>query len=572
MKEFGNSVAQAVGAALLVTAGSAFAYTPASNTDADVVAYWAGATASTLSAQELAVASVCDTDPTLLYVKNTAVGNDSPGNDWALACKTAASGTTISGLPNNLRVLLIKRDRGGSGVGVGPVQVNSAISFLTVNSTNCNIAVTPGVNNAPAIVNPDGGFVPLVGCVNTAYTTNAYVDIGTSDVEPNKFFGINTPVVDGVGVPYVNGAPFEVQNSLAALAFNTPVTLTLYRALQGAQYPGASNVCNPANIQGAIGTPTATPGFYNSLITVAGNPRTDITNGESEACMPSLTREEINSLLTGKLVTWNQLLNSAGGAALPAQLVQICRRVEGSGTQATINGLISGFPCDANAADQSIDIVQPRNVASAQVVLNSGSGDVDNCLHNFDGTSNPYAIGVLSVEGRTVGKDRNWRYIKVDGAAPTLRNIHAGDYWLWSQQSIQRRYNALTQNTAVGADDTFANRSLIYTSLATGPKGLNSLPTLLKLNSPANLANCIAGTPLTECGSLYTWGQSGWLATPTSTLVYDVVLDASTRPVNAWTREVTTGKVNLCQVPVKATAGSNAAKGVIVTPNPTWTP
>jgi hypothetical protein len=557
MNGFKIQVGHAVGAALLLASASAMAYVPTSNSDADIVAWWSGASASTISAQELAVASVCDTDPNILYVKNTS--DDSAGNDWALACRTAASGSTVSGLPNGKRVLIIKRDRGGAGVGVGPLQSNNPISYLTVNSTTCNIAVTPGVNNAPAVANPDGGFVPLTGCVATAYTTNALSEIGTSDVEPNKFFGINTPVVDGNPFPYNAGVPFQQQASLAALVFNNPVTFHLFQALQSAQFPTTS-VCNPANAN------------YGTVITVAGNPRTDITNGESEGCLPSLTRYEINSLLTGKIVLWSQLLNSAGASFLPVVPVQICRRVEGSGTQATINGLVSSWPCDANASDLSIDIAQPRNLASPQLVLNSGSGDVDNCLHNFDTTANPYAIGNLSIEGRNVGKTRNWRYIKIDGVAPTLRNIHAGDYWLWSQQSIQFRSSTLTQNPAVGADDVYANKQLIWTALATGPKGLNSLPTLTKLNAPVNLANCIAGTPLTECGSLYTWGQSGWLATPTATLTYDAVLNSSTRPVNAWTREVTPGKVNLCQTPLKATVGSNASVGVIVAPNPTWTP
>jgi hypothetical protein len=54
--------------------------------------------------------------------------------------------------------------------------------------------------------------------------------------------------------------------------------------------------------------------------------------------------------------------------------------------------------------------------------------------------------------------------------------------------------------------------------------------------------------------------------------VYDNVLASLTRPVNAYTREVTAGKVNVCQTPVKATAGANAGKGTIVAPNPTWSP
>ncbi|MGE0384908.1 MAG: hypothetical protein AB7Q97_09285 [Gammaproteobacteria bacterium] len=572
-----NTLSQAIGASLLFASGSAFAYLPASNTDADVIMYWGGATASSLSAQELTVAAVCATDTHLLYqTPNSGTNPKRAGNDWAIACRTSAAKT---GIADGTRVLVIKRDRGGSGVGVGPVQTKSTdpvptggapgdggkISFLNIAPANCNIAATGGVDGAPAIQDPAGApgvVIPLVGCTAT-YTAFAFAEMGTSDIEPSKFFDINTPVVDGSGVPFrtESDRTFAEQNALAALTFNNPVTLALRNKLQEAQFPIGS-VCNPANAA------------YGQL-TASETDRPDTTNAESEACMPSLTREEIDSILTGKILGWNQLLR-ADGSAIPGLTgaVQICRRVDGSGTQATINALIGSFPCDTNLADGAIDIIKPRGTASAQLVLNSGSSDVDNCLHNFNATANPYAIGILSVEGRNTDNTRNYRYIKIDGVAPTLRNIHAGDYYLWAQQACQRRGESLPYNAGVGPLDTILNKDRVFDSLCGGnaTAGLNSIATLTKLNNPSDLTNCLNGTALSKCGSLYTWGQSGWLATPTSAIVYDNVLAASTRPVNAYTREVTTGKVNICQTPTKATVGGNAARGTIVAPNPNWVP
>jgi ABC-type phosphate transport system substrate-binding protein len=576
-------ISQAVGLALLASSGAALAYVPTSNTDADVVVYWGGATASTLSAQELAVAAVCDTDPHLLYVKATSgTPIDRPGNDWAVACKApAAAVSPKTGLPAGTRILLIKRDRGGSGVGVGPVQTKGTdtnsglLDFLTVTPAVCGIAVTAGVNGAPEIANPDGGSVPVIGCAAT-YTTNAYAEIGTSDIEPNKFFGINTPNIGTVSapvlVPYRTKADrqFQEQASLAALTFNTPVSLSLYRLLQAEQFAGT--VCDPDN------------NAFNDLTAAAGD-RTDTTNAESEACMPSLTRQEIASLFTGRIVQWQALLEADGTTldnigtdpALTGLPVQICRRVEGSGSQATINALVMNWPCDANRTDLSLDIVNPRTApaSTATLVLNSGSGDVDNCLNNFDAsTTNPYAIGLLSVEGRNNNNLRNWRYIKIDGIAPTLRNIHAGDYWLWAQQSCQRRRDTLPYNN-IGAVDTIGNKDRVFDALCgnNATNGLNSIATLTKLNNPLPAAaggNC--PTDASTCGSFYTFGQSGWLATPTAALAYDVVLAPSSRPVNAFTREVSTGVVNHCQVAMKSIAAGSSAKGVIVAPNPTWNP
>jgi ABC-type phosphate transport system substrate-binding protein len=567
---------QAIGAAMLLSSASAFAYVPTSNTDADVVIYWGGATASTLSAQELTTAAICATDTHLLYVTpNSGTNPKRAGNDWAIACRTS---TAKTGLTDGTRVLVIKRDRGGSGVGVGPVQTKSTdpvptggapgdggkISFQNISPAVCNIAATGGVDGAPAIQDPAGApgtLIPVIGC-SVASTVFAYTEMGTADIEANKFFDINTPIVDGAGIPFRTESDrgFAEENSLAALTFNTPVTLALFTRLQEAQFD-VSSVCHPSNA-----------GY--STLTTSTTDRPDTTNGESEACMPSLTRSEIDSILTGRIVGWNQLLR-ADGTAIPSLTgaVQICRRVDGSGTQATINALVSSFPCDPNLADGSVDIVKPRGTASAQLVLNSGSSDVDNCLHNFNATANPYAIGVLSVEGRNTDRARNWRFIKVDGVAPTLRNIHAGDYWLWAQQACMRRGETLPYNAAVGALDTIVNKDRIFDALcgSNATNGLNSLATLTKLNNPTNLANCNAGT-LSACQSFYTWGQSGWLATATAANIYDVVLAASTRPINAYSREFSAGRVNICQTPLKSNASGSAAKGTIVAPNPNWTP
>lgn len=547
-------IKQALVAAVLAAGStSAMAYLPASNNDGDVTLHWGGATASTLSAMDLAVQAVCATDTHIMYVPaNSGVDPKRPGNDWGVACRTSAAKT---GLADGTRVLVVKRDRGGSGVGVGPVQTKSSdaseggsgqILFLDVSTgtgANCPTAGTPGVNGAPAVSNPEGGLVPLQECAAT-YNVAKYTEMGTSDIEPDKFFGINTPVVGGTGLPFRSESDraFADKSTLGILAFNTPVTLALRNKLQEAQFP-LSSVCNPGNTSYAA-------------LTDDPNDRADATNGESEACMPSLTRSEIASLMTGTIANWNQLLNSSGTAIDPtSRPVQICRRVAGSGTQATINALMMGWPCDPGA---TIDIVNPRTHNGTTVIENSGSSDVDNCLHNFNGSANPYAIGVLSAEGRNINNTRGWRFIKVDGVAPTLRNIHAGDTYFWAQQSCQRRNNALPYNVDAGRPlDTIANKTELFLEMCdeAAPRGLNNPTALAGLDADA----------------IYTWGRTGWLATPSAAHVADNVLNLA-RPVGMFTRDAFNRPVNICQVPLKATAGGNAARGAIVAPNPDWTP
>ena len=539
-----NIVRPVAAVCLALGSTSAMAYLPANNDDAAVTMHWGGATASTLSAMELTVTAVCATDTHILYVPagGVAANPKRPGNDWAVACNTSLAKT---GLPDGTRVLVVKRDRGGSGVGVGPVQTKGdgsdanlgQITFLNVNAATCPTVGTPGVNGGPAITNPTGGLVPLQECAAT-YNQNRYTEMGTSDIEPDKFFAINEPIVDGVGLPFRTelDRAFAERSTLGGLAFNNPVTLALRNVLQTEQFPNAAtNVCNP-------GHPS-----YN-LLTADPSDRADATNAESHACMPSLSRSHVAALLNGTTVNWNQLLRANGTPILPAGLpVQICRRVAGSGTQATINALISSWPGDPGSV---IDIATPRVPNGTTVIGNSGSSDVDTCLHNFNATANPYAIGNLSVEGRNTDNLRNWRYIKIDGVAPTLRNMHAGDTYMWAQQSCQRRNNALPYNPgSVPATDTVANKTRVYTALC-GVTAVNGL------NNPGALA-------LLNNNAVYTWGQSGWLATPTSSLVADNMLNIA-RPVNMFTRDALNRPLNILQVPLKATAGLNAARGMII--------
>ena len=540
-----------VAVCLALGSTSAMAYLPTNNDDGAVTVYWGGATASTQSAMELTVTAVCASDTHILYVPagGTAANPKRPGNDWAVACNTSLAKT---GLPDGTRVLVVKRDRGGSGVGVGPVQTKGdgsdanvgRITFLDVSSVTCPAAAvgTPGVNGAPAITNPAGGLEPLQECAAT-YNQSRYTEMGTSDIEPDKFFGtnVNEPNVDGAGLPFrtETDRAFAERSTLAGLAFNTPITLALRNVLQTEQFL-ATNVCNPAHPS------------YN-LLTDDLTDRADATNAESQACMPSLTRSEIASMMTGTVVNWNQLLRANNTPILPAGLpIQICRRVAGSGTQATINALIMGWPGDPGS---TIDIALPRTPNTpvpGTVVGNSGSSDVDTCLHNFNATANPYAIGNLSVEGRNTDNLRNWRYIKIDGLAPTLANIHGGNTYMWAQQSCQRRNNSLPYNPgSAPATDTVLNKTRVYTALCgtAASNGLNNFGALALLNNNA----------------VYTWGQSGWLASPTAAAsnVADAVLNIA-RPVNMFTRDAQNLVLNILQVPRKATAGANAGRGMIV--------
>lgn len=148
------------------------------------------------------------------------------------------------------------------------------------------MTVTAGAGagfNCDTTANPPVAQVTGGGTNYTEYkcgTTNEQKvpDAGFSDIEPNKFFGINKPA----GLPeYVTSSGLSI-STFGALVFGTPVTLNLRNALQAVQFPAAS-VCHPANAGYAA-------------------------NAETEACMPNLSSTDIRSILTGGIPSWNNML------------------------------------------------------------------------------------------------------------------------------------------------------------------------------------------------------------------------------------------------------------------------
>ena len=539
----------AIATALASGAGSALAYLPTSNTDADKVIYWAGASASTQSAQNAIIDFVCDPAAGSVNVMSRA-------SNWAVACNSSATKAPALG---DARVMVVKRDNGGSGVGVGPLQQGTALNFLDVSTGaggNClgddvaktSSGGTPYLERSCASGNVAGGKAP---------------DIGSSDIEPGLFTGSNAPLLntsDGPGVP-ANGTPFPFDPNGAAFArtavlgdlvFNTPVTTDLYKALQAAQfastspcYPSASNAAYSAVVQVNVDDPATT---VDEAISA---PR-----GDTEACMPSLTREEIASIMTGQVKNWEEfkVLNPAtntvidlrtaannAGLVLPplgssATPVQICRRVAGSGTQAQLNSQHLGVNCGT-------DVVGPRGASTIIlpfVAENSSATNVEQCLDDFNqgtNTSNKnsglvkrWAIGVRSTETSSSPLATspfwtyNYRFVKIDGIAPTIENVHRGDYWNFATQNLQASPTADADTLAVF--DIIAENAFTVAGL----KSLN-----------------------TDCK--HGFGRGCWLGTPKAAGASPVVFDvdvASADPVNNFTRAPNNLPLNTCQLPIRS--------------------
>ncbi len=517
-----KQIATAVSAVLL--SGSVFAISPTTTPDIEI--FMSGA-----SAQDKAIGAlfknICVTD---------AAGNTTDLDVFKDNAKPAKPGKAhtayfctldnakVPGLSITApKVLFHKRSKGGSAQGVNPVIDEVAIDAMNINNGNCT---APDTSTVPpetfwrCDITPDADGNPATGNLIQVVS-----DAGVSDVNPEMFVGANTPAgnapVDAIVI-----SNRMVVKAAAALVFGVPVTTTLRDALQEAQFPG-----------------NATCTTYDATITdPLLQPR------ESEACMPSLTKRQVASLISGKIRNWSafkvngvSLTDPSIVSSLPdSTKVTYCRRVNGSGTQAQMNAKFLHYPCTAGALEPA---AEPGNPFSGPIVReNSGSGDMSACLNDFnngtngsgenlqtktlaDGTVVPvtaWALGVQSTEKNAkLGDD--FRFIKIDGITPTLENAASGKYHDWVEQTFQWRIPSFN-----------------------GPTG-DMLTILETIASQASEPSTIATVLNTKFK--HTWGQAGYMAVSTNFApTADGILNVNA-PVIPYTHAAGS-KLDNCIVPV----------------------
>lgn len=114
-----------------------------------------------------------------------------------------------------------------------------------------------------------------------------------------------------------------------------------------------------------------------------------------------------------------------------------------------------------------------------------GTADVRDCLDAHE-HHNRWAIGVLSTENRGNNGNREFRFVKVDGHAPTLINAHTGRWQHVTELSIQwlKSFDPSLSSTNEG-------RVLAFIASALGQ------PSVLRVINE---------------GFVHPWGQGGYLA------------------------------------------------------------
>lgn len=450
---------------------------------------------------------VCDSTKTIYKYSDNGNGKDQN----AYLCVMNPSNPALTGLAaGKTNLLVYKRSSGGSAQGVSPIVADSAIDFLKVDDAS--------ICGAPVV---SGGFSKIT-CTftagNAAQSNSQKPDFGIADVDPIQFQGDNTPS----GFNPVTAADLSklTVKAASAQAFGIAVSTKLRNALQEAQF-GPTSPCNPTNAG-------YTPGFFGKA--------------ESATCMPTLNSAQIASIFSGKFNSWAQLklantsdlyAHTTVAANKPSNSrMHICRRTSGSGTQAQLGIKFFGYPCNDVATQPAVDTgALPETVAKAQVHANSSSGVMSECLAELDsgvdtigtGFSNTYgfrwAIGIQGLE-QNANLSSAWRFIKIDGVAPTLANINNGKYKDWVELTFQ--YN----NTH--AFDT-SEKAIVDEIIK-------------EAGNPFVLA-------ATNLGAIQSFGRSGFLATPQSFSPTAGAGFDPTKPISPLSHGTTTASTNNCRMP-----------------------
>lgn len=350
----------------------------------------------------------------------------------------------VRGVPAGLR-LAIYKSSGGSGEGVTPVSAGKPLLFL-------GLGELPAVSScaAGALVRATPDFAAYrnhTGCNGEGRP--AVPRAGLSDVNPELVGGVTAPLT------------VRAQNEIV---WGLPVSKNFRNALQ--------------TIQGLV--PATVPH--------------DDPSRDTEVTMPTLYPPRDPDAAGASPGAYRP--DRATGAT-----IYVCRRIESSGTQASFEVHYLRARCLANApafvkpddgssltaggdVDRLVRIPRP----AGRVFAGIGTGDVRQCL-DAHSQFNRWAMGILSTESIGNNGGGKFRFIKVDGAAPTLLNAYLGHWPHVTEQAMQwrRSFDASLETTNEG-------RVLRFVAV-----NLGTPPAIAALNS----------------GFVHSWGQGGYLVPAT---------------------------------------------------------
>jgi len=353
--------------------------------------------ASALSASSAAVVgALCDT------TGGGVVTTSSCGSAGVtVSCTKGKIDSGFSGVP----FAVVKRDTDGSFAGVGNV-----INQTPITGWCDRVGSTPTINTT-LLIAPNAGL--------TDVDTNVWVGMANTGA-------LTIPVPAAVGVTQNGG--------FAGQGFGIMVSNNMYMAMQNVQ-------ADEGRLPASCDSDTNNDGVF------------DVTNLTPGQCQPSISKEEYAAIVDGTNFAY---INSTALTGT-TNTINLCRRVETSGTQAASNVYFLNNSC--GNAEPTKGFKPPKKVVfpvdgGAGVVVasggvsgnyeefggafsifeGSGTGDTRNCISRRDLGQDPdgtvdtdglgkYAIGVVSLENAlATGR----QYVKLDGVSPNAYQVVVG--------------------------------------------------------------------------------------------------------------------------------------------------
>lgn len=310
------------------------------------------------------------------------------------------------------------------------------VAFQKRDAGGSGFGVYPIANNtAIDFINPATCTGPATGAGTCTALFQRTADGGVSDVEPAMFAAAANTPPEFVGTSIgPNATSVQINQTIFGLA----VSNALYTALQ---------------------TEQATAG------------------------QPTVPQQAIGQMLRSGFdyinIAWKLLLPTTGASS---SQVNICRRVNGSGTQASANRFFLEYPFNSGANQLPFvagDSSAPLGVAPGNLFVLEGSGtsDVTACLTAAN-TAGAYAIGHVSLENAPTA---NWKFVKIGGQTPSRDEAKNGRYPYFFESTGQTS-NLIPQSTKDFLAAFFAE--------AGKPDALNALSTAAKQGVMANPAVC----------------------------------------------------------------------------------
>ncbi|BCO30049.1 hypothetical protein TspCOW1_01520 [Thiohalobacter sp. COW1] len=447
-----------------------------------------GATAPQNFLREDLTIRVCDpSDPIQVFVDEVeSLPSETPGGGILNQGDHVVVRCTVKGsfpAPMGGADLAVYKYNGGSSTGVAPVAVPDGASpgnkiYLDASVAGCD-AVTNSQGDNAWPIGLTGNSYELYECTDPSLIKNQDPDAGISDIEPAPFVGplALSAGTEPLGVPQRPTQEFEDKGNLdikpgPGLLFGTAVTLPMYDDLVESQANAGMLPADCAVTQGSTRAERDAVRCMPSL---------------PSAFIKSVFLGQVTSWADAAPYGLSLNPTSFNGGVNQGNNVHLCKRTNGSGTHAQFSINFLGTNCRANSNLSMVeqnDGVSFAGIGLVGMYANSGSSDMDDCLNalgtgnGFDGDfaglpqtdaanfgtgdssvvpgkdldptagvvqtasgAHPlgitydnggvpftaYGMGYNSLEKNTK-LNLAYRFVKVDGVAPTLENAISGEY------------------------------------------------------------------------------------------------------------------------------------------------